>query len=281
MSKPLYDSLYHRLEKVRWHMYDVPFDQIDRSKVSEETIRHVKVNCLMELSSLYATRMFLRDFQENPDFCQFQSIWYFEEMRHYLILREYLKAFGEEPNFETLAEYDTDLKPAPWPNTLAMHWCGELRLGRWYLRWSKEADEPVLKQVYKLIADDEFRHAQAYEDFMTQALERDPSLLLAFANSTKWMLLNPDGDKHPTTYADGSEDGMAVTDRIENYDTLRDRIQDLVPEADELSLEKRVLVTLSRLSGKELKTRSDLVRLTMDLQAQAREQSPSTTNSAN
>ncbi len=270
MSKPLYDALYHRLEKVRWNMSDVPFDQIDRSAVSDETIRSVQVNCLMELSSLYATRMFLRDFRSNPDFCQFQSIWYFEEMRHYLILREYLKHFDAEPNFESLDEYDTDLKEAPWPNTLAMHWCGELRLGRWYTHWSKEADEPILKLVYKLIADDEFRHAQAYEEFMQQALERDPSVLLAFANSTKWMLLNPDGDKHPTTFSEGSYDGKAVTDRIENYEMLRERIQTMVPAEAEISLEKRVLKTLSRLSGLELQTRSDLVRLTLDLQAQAR-----------
>lgn len=267
MPKPLYDTLYHRLEKVRWDMRDVPFDKIDKSAVSKETLELVRVNCLMELSSLYATRMFLRDFQSNPDFCQFQSIWYFEEMRHYLILREYLKAFDAEPDFTTLAEFDTDLKEAPWPNTLAMHWCGELRLGRWYQQWSKAAPEPVLKQVYKLIADDEFRHAQAYEDFMERALVDDPSLILPFANATKWMLMNPQGDKHPTTFSEGSEDGMAVTDRIDGYQNLQKWIQDSVPEAVEISLENRVLKTLSRLSGEALHTRSDLVRFTMRLQA--------------
>ncbi len=274
MVEPLYDTLYHRLEKVRWDMADVPFDQIDKSAVSDETLEFVRVNCLMELSSLYATRMFLRDFQGNPDFCQFQSVWYFEEMRHYLILREYLKAFDAEPDFTTLEDFDTELKAAPWANTLAMHWCGELRLGRWYLQWSKEAPEPVLKQVYKLIADDEFRHAQAYEEFMERALKEDPSVLLPFANATKWMLMNPQGDKHPTTFADGSEDGLAVTDRIEGYDQLQGLIQESVPEHVEVSLQNRVLKTLSRLSGTKLETRSDLVRLTLTLQADTAATSP-------
>ena len=269
MPEPLYDTLYHRLEKVRWNMSDIPFDQIDKSAVSAETLQFVRVNCLMELSSLYATRMFLRDFQNNPDFCQFQSIWYFEEMRHYLVLREYLKAFDAEPDFTTLGEYDTDLKEAPWPNTLAMHWCGELRLGRWYLQWSKAAPEPVLKQVYKLIAEDEFRHAQAYEDFMERALEEDPSLLLPFANASKWMLVNPQGDKYSITYGAGSADGRAVTERIEGYGGLQQWIQDSVPDEVERSLEGRVLKTLSRLSGTVLQSRTDLVKLTLRLQADA------------
>ncbi|MDP7062976.1 MAG: ferritin-like domain-containing protein [Planctomycetota bacterium] len=269
MTGPLYDALYHRLEKVRWNMSDIPFDTVDKDAVSEETIEFVRVNCLMELSSLYATRMFLRDFQGNVDFCQFMSVWYFEEMRHYLILREYLKVFDAEPDFESLEDLDTDLKPSPWPNTLAMHWCGELRLGRWYLQWSKAAPERVLKQIYKYIADDEFRHAQAYEDFMERALQKDPSLMLPFANTSKWMLMNPQGDKHPTTHAEGSADGQSVTDRIDGYDDLQQWIQQSVPEEVERSLETRVLKTLSRLSGTEMKSRSDLVRLTLRLQAEA------------
>lgn len=261
MSDALYDSLFRRLEKVRWDLSDIPFEQVDRDLVSQDTLDFVRVNCLMEMSSLYATRMFLRDFQHNPDFCQFMSIWYFEEMRHYLALREYLKQFGLEPDHRELSRYDVELAPAPWPNTLAMHWCGELRLGRWYLRWADAAEEPVLAQIFRLIAEDEFRHAQCYEDFMHAALEEDPALLTEFINTAKWMLLNPRGDKHPTTIQEVNEEGVAVTDRIEGYEAFLRRVNEQVPEADEVSLETRVLKTFSRLSGRELHSRADLVRL--------------------
>lgn len=263
MAEPLYDALFKRLEKVRWELADIPFDTIDKSAVSQDTLDFVRINTLMEMSSLYATRMFLRDFQGNPDFCQFMSIWYYEEMKHYLVLREYLKVFDCAPDFEELPKYDVELDPAPWPATLAMHWCGELRLGRWYLRWSKGADEPVLAQIFKLIADDEFRHAQCYEDFMHQALKKQPELLTEFINATKWMLLNPRGDKHPTTMQEVNQEGIAVCDRIEGYENYLKRINEEVPEADELSLETRVLKTFSRLSGQELKTKADLVRLSL------------------
>jgi len=263
MEEPLYDRLFRRLEKVRWGLSDIPFDEVDRDAVQPETLDFVRVNCLMELSSLYATRMFLRDFQHNPDFCQFMSIWYFEEMRHYLALREYLKVFDMAPNHRELDRYDVDLAPAPWPNTLAMHWCGELRLGRWYKRWAQGAEEPVLARIFKLIADDEFRHAQCYEDFMHDSLQQDPQLLGPYLHTAKWMMLNPRGDKHPTTIAEVNEDNIAVTDRIEGAEAFLKRVQQL-PEEDEISLETRILKTFSRLSGRELNSRADLVRLSRE-----------------
>lgn len=263
MAEALYNRLYRRLEPLRWSLADIPFDTIDRARVSPATLDFVRVNALLELSSLYATRMFLRDFREDTDFCQFMSIWYFEEMRHYLVLCEYLKRFGLEPQPEELPAHDTELKEAPWPATLAMHWCGELRLGGWYLRWAAMVDgeDPVLAGIFRLIAEDEYRHAQCYEDFMQRALERRPELLLDFLNTAKWMLVNPRRDKHPTTFAEGSADGLAVSDHIAGYQSFLRRLQDSVPEAEEERLERRILKTLSRLSGRELSTRADLVRL--------------------
>jgi rubrerythrin len=269
MAEALYNKLYRRLEPVRWSLAEVPFDRVERDKVSRDTLDFVRVNALMELSSLYATRMFLRDFRHDTDFCQFMSIWYFEEMRHYLVLCEYLKCFGLEPQPEELPALDTELKEAPWAPTLAMHWCGELRLGIWYLRWAEsvEEEEPVLAGIFRTIAEDEYRHAQCYEDFMHRALEREPALLLDFLNTAKWMLVNPQGDKHPTTFAEGSVDGLAVSDHIAGYEAFLRRVQDNVTAADEERLERRILKTLSRLSGRELTRRADLVRLTRELAA--------------
>lgn len=265
MVEPLYDRIYRRLERARWHLAEIPFDRVDVSAVSDETLEFVRVNCLLELSSLYATRMFLRDFRDNTDFCQFMSIWYFEEMRHYLVLREYLNTFGRAPDPDAFPTLDTELKPAPWPNTLAMHWCGELRLGQWYFRWAGVFREPVLSSIFRSIGEDEFRHAQCYEEFIDRALERRPELLSQFVNTAKWMLFNPGGDKHPTTYGDASVDGIAVSDRIDGYALLLEKLRETVPDSDEERLQARVLSTVSRWSGRPIQTRSDLVRFSRTL----------------
>jgi hypothetical protein len=261
----LYDRMFRRLEKARWVLADIPFDAVDKSRVSPQTLSFLRVNCLMELSSLYAVRMFLRDFRELPDFCQFMSIWYYEEMKHYLVLRDYLKLWGEEPAAASLGQYDTDLSPAPWPPTLALHYVGELRLGMWYRRWGDEADEPVLAQIYRLIGNDEFRHAGCYKEFMEQAAAERPELLLDFMQTCKWMLFNPTGDKHPTTMkADRAQD-EAVTDRIEGYADFQKKIRATIHDADEAELRRQVLATLSRLAGQKLTTMVELAAYTRRL----------------
>lgn len=265
-SAPLYDRIFRRLEKVRWNLADVPFDEIDKSLLDAEGLTFLRVNCLMELSSLYATRMFLRDFRDNPDFCQFMSIWYYEEMKHYLVLREYLKAYEMAPDVATFPELDTELRPSPWAPTLALHYCGELRLGMWYQRWSRETKEPVLSKIYRLIGNDEFRHAACYEEFMEQAFHRDPAVLVDFMQASKWMLVNPNRDKHPTTMKSALETDSAVVDRIEGYEVLQRHIQRTISDDDEQIVRRQVLATLSRLAGRELRKLADLAAHARELE---------------
>ena len=271
----LYDRMFRRLEKVRWSLADIEFGTVDKSRVSEATLSFLQVNCAMELSSLYAVRMFLRDFRTRPDFCQFMSIWYYEEMKHYLVLREYLKLWGREPDASVIAELDTELSPSPWPATLALHYCGELRLGMWYHRWSDEEEEPVLAHIYRLIGNDEFRHAGCYKEFMEQAAAEDPGLLLEFLQTCKWMLFNPTGDKHPTTMKADRANDIAVTDRIEGYDEFQRRIQATIRAEDEAELRRQVLATLSRLAGRPLPTMAALAAHTRSLARGAQQATPS------
>jgi len=269
LPEPLYDRMFRRLERARWNLADIRFDRIERSRLRDETVEFVRVNCLMELSSLYAERMFLRDFRDWPDFCQFTSIWYYEEMKHYLVLREYLKVLGAAPEPELLPEFDTELSPSPWPPTLALHYCGEMRLGTWYHRWSELLEEPVLAGIYGLIGDDEFRHAGCYRQFMTEALARDPALLLDFLQAFKWMLVNPRGDKHPTTMKADREGDLAVTDKIAGYEAMQLQIQDTVTRQDEDLIRDKVLTTASRLAGRRLGSLTELAAFTRELQKDA------------
>jgi hypothetical protein len=266
-SAPLYDQMFRRLEKVRWSLADIPFDQVDKARVEEATLAFVRVNCLMELSSLYATRMFLRDFRANPDFCQFMSVWYYEEMKHYLVLREYLKVFDLAPDVAEFSELDTELSPSPWAPTLALHYCGELRLGMWYRRWGRDAEEPVLGRIYDLIGNDEFRHAGCYKEFMEEAVRKEPDLLIDFMQAAKWMLVNPEGDKHPTTMKSDLASESSVVDRITGYGAMREQVQRTISDEDEQALRRQVLTTFSRLSGRNLEKLSDLAALTRELEA--------------
>jgi hypothetical protein len=87
----------------------------------------------------------------------------------------------------------------------------------------------------------------------------------------KWMLVNPEGDKHPTTVRVNGADEPSVVDKIADYEVFHRRIDQSITAADEENLRKRVLVTLSRLTGRDLKTMTDLALHTRTLQQERKE----------
>ena len=172
----LYPELFRTLEKARWSLADdVPWGAFDASALSDEQALTVKMNAITEWSALPATEMFLRDNRHDGDFSAFMSIWFYEEQKHALALMEYLRRFRPEL-VPTEAELDAvrfEFDPAPPLETLMLHFCGELRLTRWYRRAAEWHGEPVIRRIYELISADEARHGGAYLRYMQRAVERE------------------------------------------------------------------------------------------------------------
>ena len=170
----LYPLLFKQLESVRWHMEkDIPWDQFDPSKLTEEQARTIKMNAITEWSALPATEMFLRDNRDDSDFSAFMSIWFFEEQKHSLVLMEYLRRFHPHlaPTEKELHEVRFDFDPAPPLETLMLHFCGEIRLNHWYRRASEWHTEPVIKHIYATLSHDEARHGGCYLRYMKRAVQ--------------------------------------------------------------------------------------------------------------
>jgi putative transcriptional regulator len=90
----LFPEIFHRLERARWSLdADIPWDQFDRSKLTERQLHGIKMNAIAEWSAMPTAEMFLRDNQHDVDFSAFMSIWFFEEQKHSLTLLEYLHRF--------------------------------------------------------------------------------------------------------------------------------------------------------------------------------------------
>jgi rubrerythrin len=63
-----------------------------------------------------------------------------------------------------------------------LHFCGEVRLNQWYRCASAYHREPVIRQIYSILANDEARHARAYLDYMRKSLKsQNIEASLAFA----------------------------------------------------------------------------------------------------
>lgn len=170
----LFQDLYHSLEKARWSMADdVPWDEFDASKLTEEQALTIKYNAITEWAALPATEMFLRDNRDDSDFSAFMSIWFYEEQKHALVLMEYLRRFRPDlcPTEEELHAVRFEFDPAPKLETLMLHFCGEVRLTQWYRRAGEWHTEPVIKKIYDLLSRDEARHGGAYLKYMKKALD--------------------------------------------------------------------------------------------------------------
>lgn len=171
----LYPELFASLEAVRWNMAsDIPWDQFDGARLSDEQARTIKLNAITEWAALPATEMFLRDNRHDSDFSAFMSVWFYEEQKHSLVLMEYLRRFRPEflPTEAELHAVRFEFDPAPALETLMLHFCGEIRLNHWYRCAADWHTEPVIKEIYQTIAKDEARHGGAYLRYMKKALDQ-------------------------------------------------------------------------------------------------------------
>jgi hypothetical protein len=169
----LYPELFKQLESVRWDMdKDIPWDKFDASALTDEQAQTIKMNAITEWAALPATEMFLRDNRDDSDFSAFMSIWFFEEQKHSLVLMEYLRRFRPDlvPTEQELHDIRFEFDPAPPLETLMLHFCGEIRLNHWYRRASEWHTEPVIKQIYSTLSQDEARHGGAYLRYMKRAI---------------------------------------------------------------------------------------------------------------
>jgi hypothetical protein len=65
-----------------------------------------------------------------------------------------------------------EFEPAPPLETLMLHFCGEIRLNHWYRCASEWHTEPVIKQIYTQLSQDEARHGGAYLRYMKRAINK-------------------------------------------------------------------------------------------------------------
>lgn len=277
----LYPELFKTMEAVRWNMaHDIPWGDFDRSKLSDEQAHTIKMNAITEWAALPATEMFLRDNRGDSDFCAFMSVWFFEEQKHSLVLIEYLRRFRPDlvPTEEELHNVRFEFDAAPELETLMLHFCGEIRLNHWYRRAAEWHTEPVIKAIYKTVAQDEARHAGAYLQYMRRALHdrgQDTSEQARLAFSKIGVLMASAGRTHQALHP---------TNLHVNKDLFpNDTVQSRLPEPGwlehwldtqirfdgiwEQKVASRILHILSKLMDRSFETVKDLNRYRKEMTA--------------
>jgi demethoxyubiquinone hydroxylase (CLK1/Coq7/Cat5 family) len=260
----LYEKLFTKLERIRWNMEtDIPWEQVKPHCLTEYQKESIRNICLTEVGSLFAAEAFIRDFYDDIDFSCFVSIWYYEEMKHTLVLKRYLSAVGVQVADSEFQHMRMSIPPSDKQTILMIHFLSEHRLAMWYRGISHWLSEPVGKEIFRRIADDELRHANSYFEYIKKDLLECPTNLYRYLRAAAFML-NPKApnDTHAVTIT-------KTTDMLEEPHYMSQLEGALGLEASKTSTSRRVFALLSALSQDEIKDYKTLSRLVKQLKQTA------------
>lgn len=270
----LYPDLFKQLESERWNLsQDIPWHKFDKAKLTERQAHGIKMNALLEWSAMPTAEMFLRDNQHDVDFAAFISIWFFEEQKHSLALLEYLRRFAPDyfPTQNELSEVRFQFDSAPFFDSLALHFCGEVRLNQWYRCAVEYHTEPVVKYIYSTLAADEARHARAYYAYMKKALATDYDQAAGSFTKIGVLMCNSRLNKamHPTNLHVNKKlyPRDSVNSRLPDTEWLKEWLDNEIrfDETWEKKVERGILGNYSSLFGKELCSAKDIRRFRADI----------------
>jgi ferredoxin len=175
-SEPLFARLFAEAERVRWRMVDVPWDAIERERVTPSFLRFVREVAQSELTTFSATRRFLSDMAEDPDFTSWIAVWFYEETKHPEALFRWLAAFGVQPDTRAVLRGRVT---APFMRskvgTLVMNILSELFASTGYQDLAAYTAEPVLAGIFRSLAGDEARHGSSFYAYSEREIARSKS----------------------------------------------------------------------------------------------------------
>ncbi len=248
-----YEKHFSKLEKIRWRLEeDIDWDHIQPELIKHDQKSLLRNICMTEIGALFAAEAFLRDFYDDIDFSCFVSVWYYEEMKHFLVLKRYLSHLGISIGEGELQHLRMSIPESSQETILMVHFLSEHRLAAWYHGISDWLEEPVGKNIFKRIAEDELRHGQAYFDFIQKDLKQQPEHLIKYLKTALFMLSpKAPADIHAVTLT-------KTTERLENPDYILYIEGTVVSDAVKQATCKRIYALLSILAGTTLDSYASL-----------------------
>ena len=166
-----------------WQIEDVAWDSFDPAQVDQELVPLVKAAAMVERNGTEYAVYLSRVFHDDPDFQQAAATWAVEEVQHGDALGRWAMLADPAWDFATAFQrYRDGYKlPLDTEGSVRGSRTGELiarcivetGTSSYYTAMADGATEPVLQQVCRLIAADEYRHFKLFYDHMKRYLSRE------------------------------------------------------------------------------------------------------------
>ncbi len=166
-----------------WRLEDVVWDRFDPAQVDRSIIPLVKAAAMVERNGVDYAIYLGRVFVDDPDFRQASDNWAVEEVQHGDALGRWAMLADPGWDFEAAFQRYRDGYKLPLDADASVRGSrtGELiarcmvetGTSSYYTALAEATGEPVLQQVCKLIAADEYRHFKLFYDHMRRYLARE------------------------------------------------------------------------------------------------------------
>ena len=166
-----------------WRLDDVAWDRFDRGKVDPAIVPLVKAAAMVERNGTEYAVYLSRVFHDDPDFQQAAERWSIEEVQHGDALGQWASLADPDWSYQgSFQRYRNGFKlPLDMETSVRGSRTGELiarcmvetGTSSYYTALADATDEPVLREVCRLIAADEYRHFKLFYDHMRRYLARE------------------------------------------------------------------------------------------------------------
>jgi hypothetical protein len=166
-----------------WRIDEVSWDRFDRNKIDPGIVPLVKAAAMVERNGTDYAIYLNNVFHDDPDFRQAADYWSLEEVQHGDALGKWAMLADPGWDYEAAFErYKAGFKiPVEATASIRGSRTGELiarcmvetGTSSYYSALAEATKEPVLQQICKLIAADEFRHFKLFYDHMKRYLGRE------------------------------------------------------------------------------------------------------------
>jgi rubrerythrin len=166
-----------------WHIDEVAWQRFDPSRLDPEVVPLVKAAAMVERNAADYVTYLTRVFHDDPDFRAAAEHWGVEETQHGDALGRWGELADPSWNFlDAFARYragyriqldaDASIRGSRSGELIARCMV-ETGTSSYYTALGDSTDEPVLKEICRLIAADEYRHFKLFYDHLKRYLARE------------------------------------------------------------------------------------------------------------
>jgi hypothetical protein len=166
-----------------WRLDQVAWDRFDRARLDPEMVPLIKAAAMVERNGDDYARYLQSVFRDDPDFHLAAANWAVEEVQHGDALGRW--AMLADPGWDFEAAFrryregfridtraDASIRGSRTGELIARCMV-ETGTSSYYTALGEAAAEPVLKEICRLIAADEYRHFKLFYDHMKRYLARE------------------------------------------------------------------------------------------------------------